>query len=109
MDIRASQTGLTSAVTAGTIGVITPAVERAVRRLIAVRSGPERITMGGMPGLRFQGETTQQGVSAEVTLVIAFNGTTQYELACWHTQATAGLVAQACAQVIRTFKVSTAR
>jgi hypothetical protein len=108
IDIRASRTGLARPVTAANIGAITPAAERAVRRLLAIQAGPERITMGGMPGLRFRGETTQQRVSTEITLVIAFNGTTQYELACGHTQATAREVTRACAQVIRTFKLSKA-
>jgi hypothetical protein len=79
------------------------------RQWAALQSGPERITVGGLPGLRFQGATAVHGLLTEVTLVIAFNGTTQYEITCGHTQATAGEVAQACAQVIRTFKVSKAR
>jgi hypothetical protein len=108
IDIRASRTGLTSPITAGNIGAITPSVERAVRRLFTIQTGPERITMGGMPGLRFQGETTVHGVRTDITLVIAFNGTTQYELACGHTQATAGEVARACTQVMGTFKLSKA-
>jgi hypothetical protein len=108
MDIRAPRTVLTSPVTAGNIGVITPSVVRAVRRLFTIQAGPERITIGGMPGLRFQGETTVHRVPTKITLVVAFNGTTQYELACGHTQATAREVTRACAQVIRTFKVSKA-
>ncbi len=109
IDIRAARTGSALRITAGNIAMITPSVDRVVRRQLAVTAGPERITIGGMPGLRFQGQAAVQGVPTEISLVIAFSATTQYELACGHTRATAGEVERACAQVIGTFKVSRAR
>lgn len=109
IDIRATRTGSILPITAGNIAMITPSVERAVRRQLAVTAGPERITIGGMPGLRFQGQAAVQGVPTEIALVIAFSGTNQYQLACGYTRATAGEVDRACAQVIRTFKVSKPR
>jgi hypothetical protein len=83
-------------------------VTRAVRRLLAVQAGPERIIMGRMPGLRFRGSAAVNGLSTEITLIMAFNGTTRYELDCGHTPAMAQQVTRACAQAMRTFKVSKA-
>jgi hypothetical protein len=108
MTIRADRTGLTVPITAANIGAITPSVTRAIHRLLAVQAGPERITMGGMPGLRFRGRAAVNGVSTKITLIMAFKGTTRYELACGHTPATAQEVTRACAQAMRTFKVAQA-
>jgi len=108
MTIRAARTGLAIPITAANIGAITPSVTRAVRRLLVVQAGPDRITMGGMPGLRFRGKASVNGATTEITLIMAFNGTTRYELDCGHTPATAQEVTRACALAMRTFKVSKA-
>ena len=67
-------------------------------------SGPQTITVGGMPGLRFQG--TQTNPVAKVTLTIVFNGMTRYDFSCVYTPAKARAVQRGCAQVLRTFQVS---
>ena len=67
-------------------------------------SGPQTITVGGMPGLRFQG--TQTNPIAKVTLTIVFNGMTRYDFSCVYTPAKARAVQRGCAQVLRTFKVT---
>jgi uncharacterized RDD family membrane protein YckC len=73
----------------------------------ALQAGPQRITMGGLPGLRFQGTQIQSdGTFIDSTLVYAFDGTIEYHLDCQDTQAAAGEVQAACRQLIRTFKVS---
>ena len=95
-------------VTAQNLSVATPSVTRTVRwgfrrdgdRLLA---GPQAITVGGMPGLRFQG--TQSHPAGKQTLTIVFNGMTGYFITCQSTPAQARAVQQGCAQVLRTFKV----
>jgi hypothetical protein len=69
-------------------------------------AGPHAISVGGMPGLRFAGTLKIHGAAGHLTLVTAFNGRTDYAVACTSTPAKARAVRQACAQVLRTFKVS---
>jgi hypothetical protein len=73
-----------------------------------VQAGPQQITVGGLPALQFLGALTTGGIAIKVTLVFAFHGTTQYFLYCAHTRPGAGQMERACAQVMRTFKVSKA-
>ena len=96
-------------VTAQNLPVFIPSATRAVRlgftrsgdRLTA---GPQTISVGGMPGLRFQG--TQTNPVAKVTLTVVFNGMTRYDFSCVYTPAKARAVQRGCAQVLRTFQVS---
>jgi hypothetical protein len=105
--IAAHPTG--TRVTAQNIPVFIPSVTRAVRmgfrhagdRLLA---GSQAITVGGMPGLRFQG--TETNPVGKDTLTIVFNGMTWYDITCAYTPAKARAVQRGCAQVLRTFKVS---
>jgi hypothetical protein len=91
--------------------VFTAAVVHATRgqfrrlhgKLIA---GPRAATVGGMPGLRFTGTAKIHATALKVTLVSAFNCRTEYAIVCSSTPAKARAVQQACAQVLRTFKVS---
>lgn len=69
-------------------------------------AGPRAIAVGGMPALRFAGTAKLHATAAKVTLVTAFDGRTEYDITCSSTPARAKAVQQACAQVIRTFKVS---
>ncbi len=105
--IAAHPTG--TRVTAQNLSTFIPSVTRAVRlgfrhagdRLLA---GPQAITVGGMPGLRFQG--TETNPVGKDTLTIVFNGMTWYDITCAYTPAKARAVQRGCAQVLRTFKVS---
>jgi hypothetical protein len=65
MDIRASRTGLTSPITAGNIDAVTPSAERAVRRLFTMQAGPQRITIGGMPGHPGHGAGSDTGLHSD--------------------------------------------
>jgi hypothetical protein len=93
------------------LGPVPPGVKTNFRRLYkqvggVLQAGPEKITMGGMPGLLARGTRTDQGVVVGNTFAFAFNGTTEYVVICEHErQDTAGMV-RACDQVIRTFMVS---
>jgi uncharacterized RDD family membrane protein YckC len=98
----------TPPVTAANLPALTPVFTRELRRATQqgdTLAGPERITMGGMPALEFRGtRLTPYGTHMESTLIFAFDGTTVYRVACQYTPTTAARVAQACGQVMRTFK-----
>jgi uncharacterized RDD family membrane protein YckC len=99
-------------VTAANLAAFTPFFTRSMRQAVAqdggaLRAGPQRITVGGLPALRFQGPgRSYDGTPVAVTVVFAFDGTTQYEIDCQYTRAHAAQVTRACGQVLRTFKVA---
>jgi hypothetical protein len=103
---------LSAPVTAARLAGFTPAARKAARRFFGqvrggvVQAGPRQIKVGGLPALEFRGAVTTRGIAIKVTLVFAFDGTTQYFLYCAHTRAGAGQMERACGQVMRTFKVS---
>jgi uncharacterized RDD family membrane protein YckC len=72
----------------------------------AMQSGPEELTVGGLPGLRFRATGNSRGTPIESTLVYAFDGTTEYYLNCQHTKDTAAEIQRGCDQIMRTFKVT---
>jgi hypothetical protein len=72
-------------------------------RLLA---GPRAITVGGMPGLLYRGTANLSGTALTGTAVMVVNGTTDYDIACTSTRAKARAVHRACAQMLRTFKVT---
>jgi uncharacterized RDD family membrane protein YckC len=71
----------------------------------AMQDGPEEITMGGIPGLRYRGEGTVDGTPIESTLVFVFDGTTEYLVSCRHTQERAAEIERGCEQIVRTFEL----
>jgi len=71
---------------------------------LAVQDPPKKITMAGLPGLRFR--VTETGSAS--TRVFAFNGTTEYVVDCQHTPGMAAQVGRACDQVVGSFQVSRA-
>ena len=104
---------LPAPVTAAGLAAYTPAAGKAARRFFGrargvVQAGPQQIRLGGLPALQFGGTATIQGITLKVSLVFAFDRTTQYFLYCAHTQAAAGQMQRACSQVMHTFKVSKA-
>ena len=109
VDIVASR--LPVVVTKQNLPALTPTLVRAERILFRRRlhgeaiAGPHAVIVGGMPSLRFAGTAKMYGAAENVTLVLATNGRTAYVIACSSTPAKAQAVQQACAQVLRTFKV----
>lgn len=62
--------------------------------------------MGGLPGFEVRGTThSTNGTPVVTRRTYAFDGTTEYLVACQNTQAKAAEVGRACDQVLRTFKV----
>jgi uncharacterized RDD family membrane protein YckC len=72
----------------------------------AVQAGPEEITMGGKPGLRYEVTGSVGGKDVEGTLVYVFGDLTEYELRCQSTSEQAAEIEQGCEQIIRTFEIS---
>jgi hypothetical protein len=111
VDVTANRLGHSLVVTRQNLQVLTAPLGDTVRgqyrhlhgELIA---GPHAITVGGMPGLQFAGTAKLHGTAQKLTLVSAFNGSTEYTITCLSTPAKARAVRQACSQVLRTFKVS---
>jgi uncharacterized RDD family membrane protein YckC len=109
--VRVEAYRLSRPVTAENLAEVKPEVTTAVRQLFeqlsgAVQSGPEKLAVGGLPGLRFGGTATIEATPIEVTAVFVFDHTTQYALSCQHTPDTAAEIQRGCDQVVRTFKVT---
>ena len=85
-----------------------PGLEHLEQRGLAVRGAPEKITMAGLPGRRFQVTGAVSGSRYASTLVFAFNGTTEYFVNCQYTAGMAAVVGRACDQVTGSFQVSRA-
>ena len=60
-----------------------------------------------LPALKFRASgLSYNGTRTESTLVLAFDGSTQYEVLCQYRPQHAAQVATACNQVLRTFTVT---
>jgi hypothetical protein len=99
-------------VTAATIASFASGFGQELRQYLgqagwSAQAGPERVTLGGMPALEAWISGRTPGGAAVSTLDLhAYRGATGYHLACQHTPGHARQVAQACAQVMRTFTVA---
>ena len=99
-------------VTAENLDTVTASVQAVVQRLLeqpagTAQAGPDKLSMGGLPGLRFRGTGTVDGAPIESTLVFAFDHTTEYFLNCQSTQARTVEMQRGCDQIVRSFKVTT--
>src|SRR5262249_30117282 len=98
-------------VTAANLGAFALRLQADVRQVFAqagggVQVGPEKITMAGMPGLRFRATgITADGSRYTSTLVFAFNGATEYFVNCQYTSGRAAEVKSACDQGVASFHV----
>ena len=99
-------------VTAENLDAVAAEVQALVQRLLkqlggAVQAGPEKLMVGGLPGLRFRGTGTVDATPTESTMVFAFDQTTEYFLNCQFTRAKAAEIQRGCDQIVRSFKVAT--
>jgi uncharacterized RDD family membrane protein YckC len=95
------------AVTAQNIDAFTSDLEGVIQQSgVTVQGTPQKVTMAGLPGLRFRFTGTVHGTRYASTAVFAFNGTTEYEVNCQYTPGMAAQVARACDQVTGSFQVS---
>ncbi len=98
-------------VTAENLDAVTAGVQAVVQRLLeqpagTVQAVPEKLSMGGLPGLRFRGTATVDGAPVASTMVFAFDHTTEYFLNCQSTRARAAEIQRGCDQIVRSFKVA---
>ncbi len=98
-------------VTAENLDEVKPEAATAVRQLLeqlggALQSGPEELTVGGLPALRFRGTATIKATPVELAVVFVFDHTTQYAINCQHTRDQAAEIQRGCNQILRTFKVT---
>ena len=105
--VEAYRLGVT--VSAQDLDAVVPDLASAMQQAgMAVQGTPEKVTMAGLPGLRFRVTGTVDGASYAGTQVFAFNGTTEYTVNCQYTAAKAAEVTRACDQVVGSFHVGKA-
>jgi hypothetical protein len=69
-------------------------------------SGPTRVTVGGLPGLSFEGSLVNaDGVHVRAWATVAFDGRTEYVLECEFTPERAEEMKRGCNQVLESFQV----
>ena len=103
---------LNISVSAANIGAVSSQLTPPVRRFYqqdggVLQVGPQQITMGGLPGILFQGTgTLPDGTPVEATRIYVFEGTTEYYFNCVNTLSATRQVQAACGELIRTFEPS---
>jgi hypothetical protein len=99
-------------VTSANLSQIKPEVDRVLQQLAqqahgAVTQPASRVTVDGLPALRYGLATTIQGGSrVNSRLVFVFDGTTEYFFNCQHTADRADEIESGCDQVLASFTVT---
>jgi uncharacterized RDD family membrane protein YckC len=70
-----------------------------------VQAGPEEITVGGKPSLRYEATGSVNAKNVEATLVYVFDGLTEYQLKGQSTAEHRAEIEESLRQIMRTFKV----
>ncbi len=101
--------GLNFTITQGNLAANIPALQNLTASLYqnaggALRGGPDRITVGGLPAVRFLGTLLIAGRRFEDTVTYAFKDSTEYLINCEQTAAGAAQMERGCAQVVNTFQ-----
>ena len=72
----------------------------------SVTAGPHRFsTAQGLPGLRYEMAGTIDGIPYESSLILIFDGTTEYFINCQHTASMAAEIQRGCEQIVNSFRV----
>ena len=72
---------------------------------IDVKSGPQRVRLGGAKGLRWNiSQPSGVGYVLDTTLVVMFRGETEYFIRCQHTSERAPEMNRGCDQVLTSFR-----
>lgn len=75
----------------------------------SLTSGPDKITMGGLPALGYSGGAVDpDGNQVSIRMVLAYDGPTEYYVNCQGSQAGASAIAAACDQVVGSFSLTAA-
>ena len=73
----------------------------------SVDEGPSEVTMGGLPGFRFELSGVEaEGGTVDSSIVLAFDGTTEYFLNCQFTDEHSDEIDEGCTQIIDSFEVT---
>jgi uncharacterized RDD family membrane protein YckC len=108
--VIAAAARLKISVSAGDMGAVSSHFTPPVRRIYqqeggVLQVGPQQITMGGLPGILFQGTVTlPDGTPVEATRIYVFEGTTEYYFNCQSTLPATQQVQAACGELIHTFE-----
>lgn len=74
---------------------------------IVVKSGPDKIRLGGEKGLRWEiSQPSGIGYVLDTTLVVMFRGDTEYFVRCQHTTEKAPEIDRGCDQILTSFKLA---
>jgi hypothetical protein len=108
--IRVEEYRVKPSVSARGIAATAPSLKKHLNNLFGplgggVQAGPEKITMAGMPAVRFRAAGTENGTRIGATLVFAFDGTSEYFVDCEYTPANTAEVERACSHVVDSFQV----
>jgi PsbP-like protein len=72
-----------------------------------VEEGPSEVTMGGLPGFRFKLSGVEaEGGTVDSSIVLVFDGTTEYFLNCQFTAEHRDEIDEGCTQIIDSFEVT---
>jgi len=105
---------LSASVTADNIDQQEPPTTSSITSLFqqaggSLASGPDKITMGGLPALGYAGTAVDpDGNQVNIRMVLAYDGTTEYYVNCQGSQAAAGAIAAACDQIVGSFSLTAA-
>jgi hypothetical protein len=109
--VNVSRSTIGTSITRGNIAARTGAITLQMRSLFtqaggSLTGGPVVQDVAGLPALRYSGDVrTPAGEAVHTRLVLAFAGTTEYELVCQYDDGAAGPILAGCDQVISTFSV----
>jgi hypothetical protein len=109
--VNVSRSTIGTRISRANIAAKTGAITLQIRSLFtqaggSLTGGPETQDVAGLPALRYSGDArTPAGAAVHTRLVLAFAGTTEYELACQYGDRAADRMLAGCDQVVSTFSV----
>ena len=103
---------LSASVTADNIDQREPSTTTSITSIFeqaggSLTSGPDKITMGGLPALGYAGTAIDpDGNQVNIRMVLAYDGTTEYFVNCQESQADSSVMGAACDQIISSFSLT---
>ena len=103
---------LNKAVGPGDLGAVTRDLRHVIQSWLdqdggAILRGPRRITLSGMPGVKFLiGSYLRDRTPFQSILTFAFTGTTEYLINCQTTRSGSAAMAAGCDKVVGTFRAA---
>jgi hypothetical protein len=100
---------IAGAITPGNVDARAHSIELQVQNVFTQAGGamtgrPVRLEVGGLPAMRFDGEArTPAGARVRTRLVLVFDGTTEYQIACQYEDASARRLLRGCEEIVSSF------